>query len=61
MTSLTPVSKVSNFITLWELIKTLQNFVQGSFSIESLKLCHKNKGDFLGSGPLNKSFSNDVF
>ena len=28
MTSLTPDSKLRNFITFWELIKTLQNFVQ---------------------------------
>ena len=38
MTSLTPDLELYNFITSWELIKTAQNFVQGSFSIKSLKL-----------------------
>ena len=50
--SLTPDSELYNFITSWELITTPQNFVQGSFSIKSLKLWHQNRGDFLASGPL---------
>ena len=49
VTSFTSDLKLCNFITLWE---TPQNFVQGSFSIESLKLYHKNSGGCLGSGPL---------
>ena len=36
--SLTPDSELYNFITLGELITTPQNFVEGSFSIKSLKL-----------------------
>ena len=36
--SLTPDSELYNFITLGELIITPQNFVEGSFSIKSLKL-----------------------
>ena len=48
--SLTPDSELYNFTTSWELITT-QNFVQGSFSIKSLKL---KQGRFFGfSSPLN--------
>ena len=50
---LTLDSKLCNFITLWELIKAPQNFVQGTFSIKSLKICHKNRGEFLVSSLLN--------
>ena len=54
MMSFTQDSEVYNFITSWELITTPQNFVQGSFSIKSLKLWHKTRGDFFGlSSPLN--------
>ena len=41
--------KTCNFITLWELIKRPQKSVQGSFFIKSLKVCHKNRGEFLAS------------
>ena len=53
MTSLTTDSELYNFIASWELTKTPQHFVQGSFSIKSLKLklWHKNRGEFLASGP----------
>ena len=29
-----------------------KNFVKGSLSIKALKICHKNKGEVLASGPL---------
>ena len=45
-------SKLYNFITLWKLMKTPQNFLQGSFSVRLTKLCHKNGGKGLASGPL---------
>ena len=54
MTSITPDSKLCNFITSCELsIKTPQNFAQGSFSIKSLKLCHKNRNEFWPQVPFN--------
>ena len=40
MMSLTPDPKMFNFIASWELIKTPQKFVHGSFFLKSLKLCH---------------------
>ena len=52
MTSLPPDSELCNFITFGELMKAPQNFAQGSFSIKSLKIFHKNRGEFLASGPL---------
>ena len=52
MTSFTPNSKFCNFITLWILIKTPQNFVQGLFSIELLKVRHKDRSEDVASGPL---------
>ena len=40
----------------------IQNFVQGSFSIKSLKLCHKSGGEFLTSGPFyNVNFQTICF
>ena len=39
MTSFLPDSKLWNFFTSGELIKSPQNFVQGSFFIKSLRLC----------------------
>ena len=45
-------SKLCNVIFSWQKIKTPQSSAQGSFSIKSLKLCHKNKSDILASGPL---------
>ena len=52
--SLTLDSKLCNFITSWELIKTPQNFLQDSFSIKSLKLCYKNGVSFWPQGPFKK-------
>ena len=49
MTSFMADSKLYNFV------RTDQNtidFVQGFFSINLLKLYHKNRGGFLASGPL---------
>ena len=46
-------SKLCNFITSREQIKTPQKFLQDTFSIKSLKLCHKNWGEFLNSGSLS--------
>ena len=54
VTSLAPNSKLCNFITSWELIKTPQNFLQDSFSIKSLKLCYKNGVSFWPQGPSKK-------
>ena len=45
-------SKPCNFITSWELNKTPEIFVQGSFPMKSLQLCHINRGEFLVSGLL---------
>ena len=45
--------KVCNFITSWNLIKMPQNFIQDSFSVKLTKICHKNRGEFLASVPLN--------
>ena len=63
MTSHTPDSKLCNFITLWELIKTRQNFAQSSFSIKWLKLCDKNRTElFLPQFPFNiNTTSNRLF
>lgn len=46
MTLLTLGSKLCNFVTSWELIKTQKNFVQSSFFIKSLKSCYKNVVSF---------------
>ena len=56
MTSLTLNSKLCNFITLWNLTKTLQNFVQSSFSIKLRKICHKDS--FGHRSPLKNSVFN---
>ena len=52
ITSLTLNSKLCNFITLLNLTKMLQNFVQDSFFIKLTKICHKDRGKVLASGPL---------
>ena len=52
MTSLTQDSEHCNLITSWELIKTPPNLVQGSVYIKPFKLYHKNKREFVDSGPL---------
>ena len=52
MTSFTPNSKFCNFITSWIPIKTPQDFVQSLFSIELLKVRHKNRSKDVASGPL---------
>ena len=52
MTSRTLSSKLCNFIALLNLTKALQNFVQDSFSIKLTKICHKDSGEVLASGPL---------
>ena len=52
MTSRTLSSKLCNFIALLNLTKALQNFVQDSFSIKLTKICHKDWGKVLVSGPL---------
>ena len=52
MTSLMLNSKLCNFTTSAELVKTGQNAVQGSFSIKSLKLCPKNRVEFFVPGSL---------
>ena len=52
MTSVTSNSKFCSFITSLKLIKTPQNFVQGSFSIKLIKTCHKSRGEVSASGPL---------
>ena len=52
MTPLMPDSEICNFITSWVRTKTPQNFAQGSFSVKSLKLWNKNRGEFMTSGPL---------
>ena len=41
MTSLASNSKLCNFVTSLKLVKTPQNFVQGSFSIKLMKICHE--------------------
>ena len=41
-------------------MKTPQIFVQGSFSMK-LKLCHKNRDNFLASGPFNNQFGFRVY
>ena len=51
MMSLMLNSKLCNFITSSNLTKTLQNLVQGSFSINFLKIRHKDRGEVLASGP----------
>ena len=51
MTSLMLNSKLHNFIT-WNLIKTLQKFVQGSFPIEIMKIRLRNRAEVLVSGLL---------
>ena len=51
MMSLASNSKLCNFITSLKLIKTPQKFVQGSFSVKLIKICHKNRGEVLASGP----------
>lgn len=52
VTSFTSDLKLCNFITLWEPIKIPQNFVQGTFSVKEIKLCHKNIAEILVSSPL---------
>ena len=52
MTSLTLNSKLCNFIILLNLTKTLQNFVQDSFSMKLTKICHKDRREDFVSGPL---------
>ena len=44
--------KVLSLHNLKRTQKTPQNFVQGYVSMKSLKLCHKNRGEFLVSGTL---------
>ena len=46
-TSLTLNSKLYNFITSRNLIKTPQNYAQGSFSIKLTKICHENRVEVL--------------
>ena len=53
MTSFTQNSLLFNFITFSELTKTPQNFVQGSFSQKSTKVCCKNRGEVFDSGHFN--------
>ena len=52
ITSLPSNSKLCKFITSLKLIKTPQNFVQGFFSIELIKIFLKNRDEVLVSGPL---------
>ena len=62
MTSLTRDSKLCNFITWWELIKTPQNFIQGSFSTKSFEFCYKNWGRVFGlRSSLTHSFPMNPF
>ena len=49
MASLTPNSKLHIFV---KTDKTLQKFLQGSYSIKLTKLCLKNRRDVLVSVPL---------
>ena len=51
MKSRTLYSKLGNFVTSWNMTKTPQNFVQGSFSIKLTKEFHKNRIEDLASGP----------
>ena len=52
MTSLALNSKLCNTLTLLSLTKALQNFVQDSFFLKLTKICHKDRGKVLASGPL---------
>ena len=44
MTSLELNSKLYKFLTSTNLIKTPQDFVQDSFSMQLREICHKNRG-----------------
>ena len=57
---LTLNSKFCNFTTFWNVTKTPQNFVQDSFSIRLTKICYKNRGEILGSGPFKSHLLNKI-
>ena len=57
MTSLELNSKLYKFLTSTNLIKTPQNFVQDSFSMQLRKICHKNRVEFFASGPLQVCYT----
>ena len=52
MMSHTLNAKRCNFITLWNLIKLPQNFVERHFSIQLTIIWHKNRDEALASNPL---------
>ena len=52
MTALTSNSKLCRFMTPQKVIKTPENFAQGSFSVKLTKICHKNKREGLASSSL---------
>ena len=51
MKSLTLYLKLGNFVTSWNMTKTPQNFVEGSFCIKLTKEFPKNRIEDLASGP----------
>ena len=52
MTSLVSNSKLCKFITLLKLIKTPKSFVETFFSIKSINIDKKTKGEVLAAGLL---------